>query len=84
MSKVSIIVAEGLFGSSRLTTMMAMKESTKPGMISYMPHHAPWCQIWTVNAPTIIPTKAPLRVTPFHRRERIMIGPKEAPKPPQA
>ena len=38
----------------------------------------------TVSAPTIIPTIAPFKVMRFHSKDKIINGPKAAPKPAHA
>ncbi|MNG29148.1 hypothetical protein D3C84_1145270 [compost metagenome] len=57
----------------------------KPGTISYRPvQPKKFFHRTTVTAPRTMPARAPLRVMPFHTRERITTGPKAAPKPAQA
>src|SRR5690554_1690879 len=76
---------------ARLTTTMAMKAATKPGMISYtpgppmkLPFQPREIQIITVAAPTTIPAMAPAPLVRDHIRDSRISGPKAAPKPAQA
>jgi hypothetical protein len=68
----------------RLTTKVASAAKMKPGTISYRPSQPPCFQTTTVTAPTMMPASAPLRVMAGQNSDRMMTGPKAAPKPAQA
>src|SRR5699024_6007613 len=68
-------------------TIVATKLKISAGRSSYksrMPHERKSPQTIAVTAPIIIPTKEPFLVTPFHNKDKRIIGPKEAPNPAQA
>src|SRR6185312_5295673 len=69
----------------RLTTTATTTLRMKPGTISYMvSESADVPQTNTVTAPATMPESAPATVSFRQNRDRMMVGPNEAPKPAQA
>ena len=78
-----LIVADGA-GPRRLTTTVASQPRMKPGTISYRPSQPNCFHTSTVTAPVTMPARAPARVMRSHHSDRMITGPKAAPKPAQA
>ena len=68
----------------RLTTTVASQARMKPGMISYRPSQPNCFHTSTVTAPVMMPASAPPRVMRLQNSDRMITGPKAAPKPAQA